>query len=431
MSITLSPWNRYPKISSEKVISWTDRTKPLPKTPMIAYANGRSYSDVCLTSDGTPVLTRPLNKFIEFDRQTGKLKAEAGVTLQEILTLVVPQGWFLQVTPGTQFVTLGGALANDVHGKNHHSVGSFGNFVLNFELLRSDGQRLVCSPDTNQQWFEATIGGLGLTGLIVWVEIQLQPINNPAMVVQSESFSNLTRFWDVNSKHSSTSPYTVAWLDCAATGRKLGRGVFFAGRHAGALNTYPTHPETTKSVPIESPVSLINRFSLKAFNALYARQPTKPEGFIQHYIPYFYPLDAIKNWNRLYGKKGFFQYQCVLPMESAPEGLNLLLKDISKSGQGSFLAVLKTFGDIPSKGLLSFPRPGATLALDFANRGNSTLRLLSKLDEIVKDHGGALYPAKDGRMSSEMFKHSFPLWEHFSESIDPYFCSDFWSRVSR
>lgn len=424
-------WNRNPIVEPQGVIPWHNRCAELPTGSVLAHGNGRSYSDVCLTSKGQLLLTRSLNKFIHFDRATGVLRCESGVTLQEILAIVVPCGWFLPVTPGTQFATIGGALANDVHGKNHHCAGSFGHHLRCFELLRSDGERMLCSPNNNAEWFAATLGGLGLTGLVTWVEIQLLAVDNPAMWVQSCRFANLNEFWQVNAHYESITPYTVAWVDCAAKGKRLGRGIMFAGRHAGAGIEPVAHKSKGKSIPVDPPISLINQLSLRSFNALYYRQPVKPQGFYQHYLPYFYPLDAIQQWNRIYGRKGFYQYQCVLPPDTAPEGIAELLQQIAASGQGSFLAVLKTFGTMPSLGMLSFPRPGATLALDFANLGEDTLSLLKRLDAVVSEHGGALYPAKDARMPAAMFQLSYPDWQQFAAYVDPAFCSDFWSRVSQ
>lgn len=431
MHLALS-WNRYPRVEHREVLTLYDRFAGLPKSEgsCLPYGNGRSYCDVCLNEGGTLLHTRRLDRFIDFDRATGRLRCEAGVLLKEILDLVVPQNWFLPVTPGTQFITVGGAIANDVHGKNHHCAGSFGNHVICLELLRSDGQRIVCSMEEAKDWFTATVGGLGLTGLITWAEIQLLPIANPWMLVQCRRFSSLDEFWEINQEAEHRWPYTVAWLDCLSAGRGQGRGIYMAGRHAPLTEGLPKRHPRSLRFPLDPPFSLVNSVSLRLFNALYYRKPLRGEPVLSHFEPFFYPLDGLLDWNRIYGRKGFFQYQCVLPPEAAQEGMRMMLTKIAASGQGSFLAVLKTFGNIPSRGLLSFPRPGVTLALDFPNRGQKTLQLFNELDAIVREAGGALNPSKDARMPAQMFKTGFPNWERFSAFIDPKFSSSFWRRVS-
>ena len=429
----LGSWNRIPNITPEKTLILPTHCIPNENTaprPLIAHGNGRSYGDVCLNNRGTILSTRSLDRFIQFDQKSGLIRCDSGVTLQEILRLVVPRGWFLQVTPGTQFATIGGCVANDVHGKNHHDAGTFGHHVNAFELLRSNGDRLLCSKNENTDYFAATIGGLGLTGLISWVEIQLKSASSPFMIVETKKFQNLTQFWEMNAEAEANYPYTVSWIDCLSTGQSQGRGVLFAGTHADATVDEPPHKGRQLPFPVESPISLVNNLSLKAFNAVYYGRPLKKEPVVQHYAPFFYPLDSINNWNRMYGKKGFYQYQCVIPHLASKEAIAALLSEISKSGQGSFLAVLKTFGTIPSIGMLSFSRAGTTLALDFPNRGPKTLNLFSKLDAIVTAHGGALYPGKDARMSTALFQQSFPQWSSFVQYIDPEFSSHFWQRVT-
>lgn len=426
-------WNRLPKVKPEAVHALTQRTgniaNALPR-PLLAHGNGRSYGDVCLTERGTLLLTRGLDRFIDFDPLQGVVRCEAGVTLGEILALVVPHGWFLASTPGTRLATMGGAISNDVHGKNHHDVGSFGHHVRAFDLWRSDGSVIECRPNDNTGWFRATIGGLGLTGLIRWVEIQLIPVQNPWMWVESTRFSNLDEFWTLNREAEANWPYTVAWIDCLAKGNSRGRGILLSGQHAAAQTELPPFKTNEKRIPFDPPFSLVNNLSLKAFNTLYYRQPMRPQGALTHYVPYFYPLDAIQDWNRIYGRKGFYQYQCVIPPEQAEAATAALLATIAKRGEGSFLAVLKTFGNKPSLGMLSFPRPGTTLALDFPNRGGKTLRLLEELDAIVKEAGGTLYPGKDARMPAGLFQSGYPDWQVFSNYVDPNFSSRFWERVT-
>lgn len=426
-------WNRLPRVAPDAVHALTQRTAGVPDSlprPLLAYGNGRSYGDVCLTEQGTLLLTRGLDRFIEFDPRGGVLRCEAGATLAEILALVVPQGWFLPSTPGTRLATVGGAVANDVHGKNHHALGSFGHHVRALELWRSDGSVIECRPEDDNGWFSATIGGLGLTGLIRWVELQLMPIQNPWMWVESQRFANLDEFWTLNRRAEANWPYTVAWIDCLAKGKARGRGILMAGQHAAAQAEVPAFKEGNKRVSFDPPFSLVNGLSLRAFNTLYYRQPVKPQGALIHHVPYFYPLDAIQDWNRIYGQRGFYQYQCVIPPHEAEAAIAALLDTIARRGEGSFLAVLKTFGDTPSLGMLSFPRPGTTLALDFPNRGNKTLRLLEELDAIVCEAGGTLYPGKDARMPATLFQSGYPQWEAFSEYVDPGFSSRFWQRVT-
>ncbi|MBE2295011.1 MAG: FAD-binding oxidoreductase [Phycisphaerales bacterium] len=423
-------WGLYPSIQ-QRNLPLHQVADPLPTLaePVLAFGNGRSYGDVCLNEDGDVLLTRGLDRFIAFDPATGILRAEAGVLLSEILALVVPQGWFLAVTPGTQFVTLGGAIANDVHGKNHHVAGSFAEHVRAFELLRSDGTRLCCGPEQNETWFRATVGGLGLTGLITWVEIQLQRIANPWIVAENRRFSNLDEFFALNDDYEARYPYTVSWIDCATAGRTLGRGIYMAGTHAppGALIPAAS-PRRSLTIPLTPPISLVNTLSVRGFNWLYYHLP-RPTRALTPYPAFFYPLDHLLEWNRLYGRRGFFQYQCVIPPASAHEALREILSRIAASGQGSMLAVLKRFGTRTSGGLLSFPRPGVTLALDFPNLGQKTRALLDRLDEVIRQADGAVYPAKDARMHGDSFRHYFPQWSQFTHFIDPHFSSSFWRRV--
>ncbi|MGA0588052.1 FAD-binding oxidoreductase [Dyella sp. KRB-257] len=425
-------WGRYPA-ATQSVVVITDRHALLPTTDgsMLPHGNGRSYGDSCLNDGGTLLHARGLDRYIRFDSSTGLLECEAGVLFSEILELVVPQGWFLPVTPGTKFITVGGAIANDVHGKNHHKAGTFGCHVLAFELLRSDGSRRLCTPVDHPEWFAATIGGLGLTGLVTWARIQLRRIAGPWMSTEVHRFKDLTGFFRLSEASDRDYEYTVAWIDCAAKGRALGRGLFTRANHAPAYpDRRPAASARRLGVPLVPPVSLINPLSLRAFNTLYYhRQRQQVVHQTTHYEPHFYPLDGIRDWNRIYGPRGFLQYQCVVPPAAAEACVEQLARMISASGSGSFLAVLKQFGQRRSPGLLSFPRPGATLALDFPNRGAHTLQLLDRLDEVVAKAGGAVYPAKDARLSGKLFRQYFPAWETFHPFIDPRFSSSFWRRV--
>jgi len=430
-------WGRYPRTKQESVqLRWACAPLPIRSATdkaLLPYGNGRSYGDSCLNDGGLLLDARGLDRFIAFDPATGVLACEAGVLLSEILQLVVPRGWFLPVTPGTQFVTVGGAIANDVHGKNHHRSGTFGSHVRRFELLRSDGARLICSPEENSEWYRATIGGLGLTGLVLWAEVALRPMANPYMNVETIRYERLDEFFAISRSSDQDFEYTVAWLDCMARGNKLGRGIFMRANHAPALcRTRPRERRRRLKMPIDIPFSLVNKVSLEVFNWLYYHKaPRYRTREIVHCAPFFYPLDAIGGWNRIYGSKGFMQYQCVIPFTDGPGAVRELLKRIAASGAGSFLSVIKVFGNKPSPGMMSFPRPGVTIALDFSNHGDRTLRLLEDLDEIVGDANGAVYAAKDARMSAASFDRYYPNWQEFAPFIDPRFSSSFWRRVTR
>jgi len=422
-------WGRYPRAHQNIApLHWRDANLPPAEGSMLAYGNGRSYGDVCLNDGGTLLHTRGLDRYIEFDAATGILRCESGVLFSEILDFVVSQGWFLPVTPGTRYVTVGGAIANDVHGKNHHGAGTFGEHVKRFELLRSDGQRVECNPEQNVELYTATIGGLGLTGVIVWAEFQLLRIASPWMAQETRRFGNLSEFFALSTDSERDYAYTVAWIDCAASGKAFGRGVFFRANHASAMAATRMPKQRQLSVPVTPPFSLINSLSLRAFNTLYFHRAREGHAIV-HYEPYFYPLDAIAEWNRIYGPRGFLQYQCVVPPAASEEAIAELLRAIAASGSGSFLAVLKVFADRAPAGILSFTRAGTTLALDFPNHGATTFALLDRLDDIVAAAGGAVYPAKDARMNGARFRQYFPRWQSMLPHIDPKFSSGFWRRV--
>jgi FAD/FMN-containing dehydrogenase len=375
-----------------------------------------------------------MNKFISFDKSTGVLSCEGGTTLDQILQLTVPCGWFLPTTPGTKFVTVGGAIANDVHGKNHHRAGTFGCHVRRFELRRSDGETLICSTGENPEWFQATIGGLGLTGLITWATFQLRAIDSSFISMESIKFGNLTEFFAISEDSDRDFEYTVAWIDALARGANLGRGIFMRGNHAAKTSTHglAVHGKQKLEIPVDAPNFLLNPVTVRGFNfAYYQKQQTKVKRSVTHYDPFFYPLDAIGKWNRIYGRRGFFQYQSLVPFTDGPEVSREMLSRIGRSGQASFLTVLKTFGRVSSPGILSFPRPGITLALDFPNNGQSTVKLFAELDEIVRNAGGRIYPAKDARMSAQDFQDAYSQWGFFARYIDPHFSSSFWRRVTK
>jgi FAD/FMN-containing dehydrogenase len=411
------------------------RHDPFPTLPpastVLPFGNGRSYGDSCLNAGGALLQTRSLDRFIRFDRETGVLACEAGTLLAEILHLTVPAGWFLPVVPGTCYVTVGGAIANDVHGKNHHVAGSFGRHVRQLELLRSDGARLTCSPADNSDWFAATVGGLGLTGLVTWAELQLRPIRGPRLDADSIRFANLDELFSLCAELERDFEYTVAWIDCLGRGKRLGRGLLQCANHG--QQRVSSEPVTDKkmAVPFAPPVSLVNALSLRVFNTMYYhRQRGRRRRTSEHFQGFFFPLDRILNWNRLYGPAGFYQYQCVVPMSVAREATGELLDTIARSGSGSVLAVLKRFGSLVSPGMLSFPREGVTLALDFPNKGAAVERLFRSLDLIVSAAGGALYPAKDARMPGTLFRSGYPRWQVFANYIDPACSSSFWRRTT-
>jgi FAD/FMN-containing dehydrogenase len=426
-------WGRYPKHPAELHPLFWKEDFPAPVAPeskMLAVGMGRSYGDVCLLQHGILLQTPNLDRLISFDSQTGRLRCEAGVTLAQILDFAVPRGWFLPVSPGTKYVTVGGAIANDIHGKNHHVAGTFGLHTLCFELVRSDGTHVLCSPTENAEWYAATIGGLGLTGLISWAEVQMRPIVSRRIRYHSTKFVGLDEFLAL-SQESAHQEYSVAWIDCVSQGRNFARGLFLAGEHDE--NPGPLTPLDKPRVvmPFDLPAFALNRSSVGAFNTLYYhKQIGKRRSGLTDYEPFFYPLDRILQWNRLYGSQGLLQFQCVLPFDSGTLGMTDLLQAITASGLGSFLAVIKVFGDAVSPGIMSFPVPGITLALDFPIRREVSFALLDRLADITADFGGRMYPAKDACMSATHFQQFYPQWQQFSVYVDPAFSSSFWQRVT-
>lgn len=401
--------------------------------PMLPYGLGRSYGDSCLNSSGALIHSKFLNRVLSFDRQQGIIHAEAGCSLREVSELAIPSGFFLPVTPGTQFVTLGGAVANDVHGKNHHTRGCFGRHILEFRIWRSDRQEVVaCSPTQNSELFQATIGGLGLTGFIVDLKLQLIK-GSPWIDEEIIKFSGLKEYRQITEESDTEWEYTVSWVDCLKQSKDGPRGLFMRGKHSLSRGFEPSFvfPKSIASIPIEMPQFLLNQGSIAAFNFLYYnKQLSKMARRTVSYGPFFYPLDILEGWNKIYGKRGFFQVQFVVPT-SEVEFLKDIFALIARSGDASFLAVLKDFGDLPSPGWMSFPVPGVTLALDFANKGKSTFELISRIYDLVLKAGGRVYPAKDAAMASEMFYKTYSQIDRFAKLIDPKFSSDFWRRVKK
>ncbi len=430
-------WGRYPQVKHQSVVPiyWISEPPDWDALnySVLPFGQGRSYGDSCLNEGGILLHTEPVRRFLSFDGQSGILRCEAGTTLADVLQLIVPRGWFLPVTPGTKHVTIGGAIANDVHGKNHHRAGTFGCHVTQFALVRSSGEQLLCSPRQNSELFNATIGGLGLTGLILWAEIKLKKISNPLIRMERIPFRSFSEFLELALSSDSQYHYTVAWIDCLAKKNHLGRGVFIRGNHADEelCPPFQNKPRSAFEVPFDMPGFVLNSYTMKAFNAAYYyAHLLKNHRTLSHYDPFFYPLDSISNWNRLYGTQGFLQYQCVVPQDEKGEVMLQILQRIIATNKGTFLSVLKRFGEIRSPGIMSFPRPGLTLALDFAYEGEATLRFLHELDDIVRNAGGVVYPAKDARMSPLNFQSFFPQWKTFAQFVDPKFSSSFWRRVT-
>ncbi|AHE97710.1 FAD-binding oxidoreductase [Thioalkalivibrio paradoxus] len=430
-----SSWNRLPRVRHARVLEWTDRSAPLPASaaPLLARGSGRSHGDACLNDRGTLLLTGDMDQLIAFDRRTGVLECEAGMQVGDLLAWSLPQGWALPVVPATQSVTLGGAVANDVHGRNHPIAGSFGRHVIGLELRRSDGARLWIGPKQQRELFAATVGGLGLTGLMTRIRLQLMPVCNAFMLAERHRFPHLDAFWELNDRLGADWPYRVAWIDCLAHGSKLGRGVFLGSRHAPpqpASARLPRGRHRSAAMRFDLPGWILHRHSVRVFNQLYFQLGARPGLQLQHYRPHFFPLDGLRDWNRIYGRRGFYRYQCVLPPGAARDGIRTLLRRIAANRQGACRATLQCFGTLPSPGLLSFPRPGVTLALDFTNQGHRTRSLFADLDDVVSAAGGALYPGQDARMSVTVFRRGFPNWEQFATFIDPAFSSSFWRRMN-
>jgi FAD/FMN-containing dehydrogenase len=413
--------------------AWRDVLPALLKdgdsTTWLAIGAGRSYGDSGLNPDNAVLDMAALDRGILFDPVRRVVRAEAGLTFDALLPMLLKAGCFLPVTPGTRFVTLGGAVANDVHGKNHHGAGTFGCWVRRLGLLRSDGIERNLGRDDETGLFAATVGGLGLTGIVTWVEFGVIPVGSAMMETETLPFDDLDGFFAL-AADSEAHDYTVAWVDCLASGASLGRGIFSRGSHA------PQGPRTLPVgsgpvVPFEFPAIALNGASVRAFNALYNwRQRSKAGRAVVPYTSFFYPLDAVRHWNRIYGRRGMYQYQSVVPPAASADATRAMLEAISAARQGSFLAVLKTFGPKASPGLLSFPREGTTLALDFPNRGRDTLALFDRLDAIVREAGGRLYPAKDGRLPPDLFRAGYPALSAFERHVDPRFSSRFWRRMT-
>ncbi|KAB2658304.1 FAD-binding oxidoreductase [Brucella tritici] len=405
----------------------TDFTRALPgDASLLPFGNGRSYGDSCHNDAGFLVPMQAQKKILHFDRDKGLLTAESGVLLSEIIAHIGPYGYFLPVTPGTQFVTLGGAIANDVHGKNHHRRGSFGCHVEGVELLRSDGVHYRCSDAENIDLFRATIGGMGLTGLILRSTIRLMRVGGLDVEEKVRPFRDLGAYFDMAEVADHENEYAVAWVDQLSDGR----GLLIVGNHVAAPNG-SFSPAGRFGVPFELPFSLLNKSSLVLFNAAYFQRKKQLKTARRvSYQSFFYPLDGVRNWNRLYGPAGLYQHQSIIPFDAARTIIPAMLEASRVAGQVSFLTVLKRFGSVKSPGLMSFPMPGYTLTMDFPNRGGKTLELLDRLDRITVEAGGRVNPYKDHRMSAEVFAASYPRWRAFEAFRDKAFNSNFWRRTA-
>ena len=412
---TVTNWGNYPSIEANvtESASVSDISEFVEKQEgLIARGNGRCYGDSSLAKNIFSTLK--LNKFLAFDQQNGTIECQSGVLLSDVLNVIVPRGFFLPVTPGTKFITVGGAIAADVHGKNHHCEGSFANHVLHFDLMTADGSVLRCSREENPGFFWQTCGGMGLTGIILSAKFGLKPIETSyikQLSLKAPDIESVMRLFEESGDHT----YSVAWLDCFARKKNLGRSILKLGEHAtvsglpSRLQNVPLSlaPKVGVGIPFYLPAFSINYASVKAFNFLYYfRQLKQRSENFEHFNSYFYPLDGIQNWNRVYGRPGFVQYQFVLPIETSYDGLIDILQKIARSGEGSPLAVLKLFGKQDPNAVMSFPMEGYTLALDFKVKP-AVFKLLDELDELVLKYGGRFYLAKDARMSADVFKRSY------------------------
>jgi FAD/FMN-containing dehydrogenase len=430
---TFESWGRYPTYAATvKPMHWQgDFPNAIDGVHhgALAVGMGRSYGDVCLLKDGTLLQTTSMNRLLDFDPATGLLTAETGITLAQILDFAVPRGYFLPVTPGTKYVTLGGAIANDIHGKNHHVAGTFGCHVTQFELVRSDGSRLHCTPTENPDYFAATIGGMGLTGVMTWAQVRLKPIVSRMVDYQGIQFHGIDEFLALT-QQSEHIEYTVSWVDVTSTGKNFCRGIFMQGDHSQVPAPLKVSGKPKLTFPIELPGFALNGATVGLFNTLFFnKQLKKRVTALQDYEPFFYPLDAVLKWNKMYGKRGLLQFQYAIPWEHAREGTVAILQEVAKSGLASFLAVLKAFGDVPSPGMMSFPKPGITLALDFPIKPGKSFELFDRLAIMTNEFGGRLYPAKDARMTAPQFQAFYPQWEKFARFKDPALTSSFWERV--
>ena len=421
----ISNWGNYPQ-AQVKFFEFEDRRtlqKLLSRLDhVIPRGNGRCYGDSSLAPQ--VISTLSYNKFLSFDHENGTICCQSGVILADMLTVIVPKGWFLPVTPGTKLITVGGAIASDVHGKSQHKAGNFSDHVLEMEVMLGDGTVMRCSKDENSELFWTTCGGMGLTGVILKATLRLIPIETAYIRQESIRARNLEHLMDLFEQSESWT-YSVAWIDCLTTGRTMGRGILMRGEHASLSDLQtdqqrqdPLSLERTRklNVPINFPGFALNSVSVRLFNTvIYTRHAKEPVSSIEHYNTFFYPLDWVSNWNRIYGKTGFTQYQFILPKAQSRTGLTEILTRIAERGMGSFLAVLKLYGR--QNGYLPFAMAGYSLALDFPIKPG-LFEFLDELDRIVLSYGGRLYLTKDARMNKQMFWRSYPNVEQFINRVE-------------
>lgn len=399
-------------------------------TPVTPRGLGRSYGDASYDGRGVVLDSRGLDRYVAFDETTGLLRCEAGVSFADIVRTFVPRGWFLPTTPGTQFVTVGGAIAADVHGKNHHRVGSLGEHVVEFMLLLASGEVVRCARDENPDLFFATLGGMGLTGFVVDATIRLSRIETAYVTVDYRRSRCLDDSLEAFEQGDGSYEHSVAWVDCLATGESLGRGVVMRANHAtradlparASANPLALPPRRPWSVPCAPPVSPLRPWTIRLFNeAFYAAHPDRRA--VVDIGRFFYPLDAVRGWNLLYGPKGFIQYQAFFPRATSMQGLRELLSKVSESGVASFLAVMKSCGKADG-GLLSYLEPGHTLALDIPWHGSDAhmRELCGAFDAVLLRHGGRIYLAKDALTTAETFRTMYPRLAEFQSvrrRVDP------------
>ncbi len=402
-------WGQYPKIQANVLTPKTrlELLEHLRMGPLICRGSGLSYGDSSLE---TNVLEMTNLKRINFDKTTGFVTCDSGARLVDILELVIPQGWFLPVTPGSSHITVGGAIAADVHGKNHFDCGTFSQFLITFDLLLGNGEIVTVSKTEIPELFHATCGGMGLTGIILTCQIKLKRIVSSNINQTALCLNTLEELVDAFQENSKQA-YSVAWIDGLAKGKRLGQSILYLGNHADD-NHLEFENLFQVNLPKIIPSSILNSFSLQTYNLLHSLRTslTASQSKVS-YSQYFYPLDRIKNWNRLYGKKGFIQYQFVIPEASALNGLKQVLNEVHHSGQHPYLAVLKRFGE-NNENLLSFPLKGYSLALDF-KVSSDVFKLISRLDQMLLEHRGRVYLAKDALLSEHSFKSSYTKWTDF------------------
>lgn len=425
MKRTLKNWGNYLKVSGNvRSFETTDKLIDIftKAKPWISRGMGRCYGDSSLGEN--VISTLKYNRIQSFDMEKGIIECQSGITLDELLHVIVPNGWFLPVSPGTKYVSVGGAVASDIHGKNHHKEGSFCRHTLELQVLCSDGKIYSCSRDQHDDLFRATCGGMGLSGIILSVKFRLKKISTSYIKQKQIKAANLDELIDLFEEHKDYT-YSMAWVDCQTRGSKLGRGILMLGEHVAydelpkqeAKNPLKTHAEAKLNIPFNFPKFVLNEFSIRMFNILYYHKNFKRvQNNIVHYDSFFYPLDHIRNWNRMYGKRGFLQYQFVLPLDQISV-LKIIMERISEKKYGSFLTVLKVFG--PQDGLISFPLEGYTLALDFPVK-EGIMELLDELDQLVLESGGRIYLAKDARMKKDFFRQSYPGLDEFSAIVHKY-----------